>query len=151
MNKSAQFLNHGYIYQDRPITKAQLDHIRDEAKRHERANRVRTDHLTKEQHKKAVFITTIISHLSEFMVDCLDEIIAMGIIGKEHDFHQINAKCIHLSTHFLNHAVEQGEEKFMERQAQQIKFENLFKNIVNMNIDQLHALFNFAENIKHKK
>lgn len=151
MNKSAQFLNHGYINPHIRSAKRKLDYLKDQAKKHERANRVRTDHLTKEQHYKAEVLAQMVFRLSEFMVDCLDEFINMGIVGHGHDFHNVKAQCLELSTYLLNHAVEQGEDRFMENQRQQIQFEQFFKNIINMKLDQIEALFNFAENIKHKK
>lgn len=150
MNTATDYLKNGYIYDNRPITKAQLDYIRDEAKLHKRKQRVRTDHLNPKEYKKAVFITTILGHISELMVDCLDEMIDMKIIGKEHDFNIVRDKCIYLSNYFINFAIERGETEFMQRQNQHIKFEEFFKNIVNMDIEQLHALMNFAENIKYK-
>lgn len=134
-----------------PLTQQFKKIIKKDLKREERKQRIRLEQLTQEQYKRALYLTTITQHYIEGYNECIDELTALGVLGKENKLVDTQKQLLKVQEIFLNETIKQGEESFMKRQNQQIKFQKFFHNIATANLDELYAIMNFAENVKHQK
>ena len=124
--------------------------LKKDVKAEKRKNRFRADHLSKKDEKRVWHLLALSGHYLEGFIDCLDEMEALGILGKQHDLITARNKLLEGQKFFLNHAIEKGEEVFMARQEIQKAIEKLMNAILNMDIDDLSKFLNLAENIKYK-
>lgn len=143
-NTAVQFL-------PKKITPLQIKLKQKMIKSFEKTQRIRTNHLSKEEEKRALFLVTVSQHYIEALVDCTDELVNMKLIGANHLITQARDEFLKLQDHFLNETLAKGNEVFMRRMAQQKRIEKLFESLHKLDIDQLDALLNFSENIKFKK
>lgn len=133
------------------ITPLQIKLKQKMIKSFEKTQRIKTNHLSKEEEKRALFLITVSQHYIEALVDCTDELVNMQIIGANHLITQARNEFLKLQNQFLNGVMEKGEEVYMQRAQQQKRIEKLFESLHRLDIDQLDALLNFSENIKFKK
>ncbi len=125
--------------------------LKKELKNEERKQRIRIDHLSEQEKQKVLFNLTLSSHYLEGFIECLDYLEEVKLLGSENDLLKARDKLLKAQEFFITEAMKGGEEMFMARQNQQIRFEKMFKAMVDMNLDQLDAMMNFAQNIKHQK
>lgn len=147
MNIAIQHLNNSY----RPTTQKYIKILKKDLKREEKKQSIRTKHLSEEEKKKVLFNLTLSSHYLEGFLECLDYFEQIKLLGKEHDLLSVRDKLLKAQEFFITEAISGGEERFMARQKQQLNFEKMFKAITEMNIDQLNAMMNFAQNVKYQK
>ena len=116
-------------------------------KMHERNNRYRVDHLTKEEEKHALYLLTMAGHYLEGFIDCIDELDNYGVIGKKHNLNIVKEDLLVAQKFFIMEALKQGEEVSLERQNQQKLIENFMQKITKTNLNNLYKIINFAEKL----
>lgn len=151
--KPATAFFNGYIppYEDKPITQQFKKITAKDLKYEHKKQQIRAKHLSPKEQDKMLYLLTLSSHFLEGFIDCLDEIENLGCLGKEHDLIRVREKLLNAQSFFLKEAIDKGEETFMARQEQQKDIEALIKSLTELNLEQLHAVMNFASNVKHQK